>query len=133
MSYRLMVVGSAAWEEDAVVHRELSKVHDSIYDPTNGTGVPITLVTVGTGGHGKGAEAMAISVAGDLGWDVELHPPKWDQFGQSPYLSAVAELVDTRPHLCLAFIEQEDDIADIGAGMAETVDIQVLRYRETQW
>lgn len=127
MSYRLMVVGSAAWEEDAIIHRELSRVQDDVEH------MGITLVTVGVGGHGKGAEAMAIDIAGDLGWDVELHPPDYGQFGQSPYLSAVAGLVDTRPHMCLAFIEQEDDLAHIGAGMAETVGIEVTYFRETQW
>jgi hypothetical protein len=127
MSYRLMVLGSREWEEDAKVHAELSKVHDAVPN------MPITLVTAGLGGHGKGAEAMAITVADALGWDVELHPPDYAQFGQSPYLASVAVMVDTRPDLCLAFIETEDDVADVGAGMVETVDIKVIRLFETQY
>lgn len=129
MSYRLMVVGSADWEEDATVHRELSRVHDEVVE----TGMTITLVTAGVGGHGKGAEAMSIEVAGDLGWEVELHPPDYGIIGQSPYLSAVAEMVDTRPDLCLAFVNDDNSIVGRAGGMVETLDISMVWLREKDW
>ena len=127
MTYRLMVVGSKDWEEDEKVHRELSRVHDAVEHRS------ITLVTVGVGGHGKGAEAMAVEVAGALGWDVELYPPNWDQFGQSPYLYSVAEIVDTRPDLCLAFGCAWSDLIDSAASMVETVGIMIERFEETNY
>lgn len=126
--FRLMVVGSEDWEEDAIVHRELSKVHDELGDK-----YAITLVTAGRGGHGRGAEAIAINVAADLKWDLELYPPDYTVFGQSPYLTAIAEMVDTQPELCLAFIEEPDDQSDIAAGMVDTVDIKVLKFIPPQW
>ena len=127
MTYRLMVVGSIDWEEEAIIHTELSKAHDLV------NGMPITLVTVGLGGHGKGAEAIAVGIADDLGWEVEIHPRDFSQFRTSPYLSAVAEIVDTKPDICLAFISKTNDISDMGAGMAETLDIQTFRHHETNW
>ncbi len=127
MTYRLMVVGSPDWEDDEVVHRELSKSHDLL------NGMPITLVTVGVGGHGKGAEAMASDVAQSLGWEIEIYPPDYGAFGVSPYISAASELVDTHPDICLAFLTSDNGTAAQAASMAETVGIQTLRFDENQW
>ena len=112
---RILVTGSRAWSDEATIRRYLQAFH---------TWVPARLVS---GACPTGADAIAESIAAELGWEIELHPAQWAEHGRAAGFVRNAEMVDLGADLCLAFIVDHSKGATMTADRAERVGVRTIR------
>lgn len=92
---RILVTGSRDWTDENRVRRALLQVSCTHHHPT-----PPTVV------HGDcptGADKIADDTAREFGWNVETHPPDWDEHGKAGGPIRNAEMVNLGADVCLAF------------------------------
>jgi hypothetical protein len=118
---RVLVTGSRSWTDRELIYRILRAGRTRYPD----------LVIV----HGAcptGADRIADEAATDLYLGVERHPADWQRLGRRAGYVRNAEMVDTKPDLCLAFIHNNSRGASMCADLAEKAGIRTFRYtRET--
>lgn len=90
---RVLVCGDRNWTDRTLIRDRLSQL------PTG---------TVIVQGGARGADRLAEQVADDLGFVVENYPAEWDKYGRSAGPIRNREMLDTRPHLVIAF---HDDLS----------------------
>jgi hypothetical protein len=121
VSFRVLVTGSRGWTDRPTLCAALNKVEAE-------AGEPIAVV------HGAcptGADRMADEWAGLLGRRTERHPAQWDLYGRAAGFIRNADMVATRPDICLAFILDSSPGATDCADKAERVGIPTVRIEAT--
>lgn len=89
---RVLVTGSRDWKDEEVVRRHLLCFH---------SWVPARLVT---GACPEGADAIAETIAEELGWPIELHPADWRRYGRRAGFVRNSFMVGMGADVCLAFL-----------------------------
>lgn len=124
-TYRVLVTGSRTWTDGDLIGRELGEVvmrAVAVHDE------PYPNVVVVHGGCPRGADALADEAARGFGMKVERHPADWGRYGKSAGFRRNAEMVATKPDLCLAFIHQRSSGATHCADLAEKAGIPTKRW-----
>jgi len=85
---RVLVCGDRNWKDAILIQERLSQL-------------PSGAVVL----HGdcRGADRIAGNVAEFLGLEVEKYPANWDKYGRSAGPIRNRDMLDTRPHLVIAF------------------------------
>jgi hypothetical protein len=127
-SYRVLVTGSRDWDDYVLLTTSLVQVvidHAAEHDLTG----PIDWVTVIHGACPSGADNMADNFCrGVTNWDVERHPADWKRHGKSAGFRRNAEMVQSRPDICLAFIKKGSKGSTHCAEQAEKAGVPTRRY-----
>ena len=116
---RVLVTGSRAWADSAVVEGVLDRLRAEHSD---------RLVVV----HGAcrwGADVLADRWARRRGVAVERWPADWARLGRRAGMVRNAAMVASRPDLCLAFIRDRSPGASHCAAAAEAAGIRTVRYQ----
>ena len=111
---RLLITGSRDWTDKRTVTREMYRWWEE-------AGLPVD-VTVVHGGA-RGADTIAAEVAREVGFKVEEHAADWDRWGKRAGYIRNAEMVNTRPDACLAFILNGSKGATMCAALASNAQI----------
>lgn len=85
---KVLVCGSRAWTDAAVILRRLS-------------GLPRGSTVIH--GDARGADRIAAQIAARLGFKVEAFPANWSRYGKSAGLVRNGEMLDKSPDLVIAF------------------------------
>jgi hypothetical protein len=93
---RILVTGGRDWADVDTIRNALSIAT---------LGLAWNKVTIVQGGA-RGADAIAASLANVLGMNVEEYPADWKQFGRAAGPIRNQQMVDTRPDLVLAFLQE---------------------------
>lgn len=125
--FRVLVTGSRDWTDRAAIGQVLLAVEAAMSAASTVGASPRPVVLV-SGACPTGADAIAEEYADSLGWDAELHPADWESYGKQAGFRRNAEMVATRPDLCLAFIHQASAGASHTAKLAELAGIKTHRY-----
>lgn len=115
---RILVTGSRDWKDTKTIYRALDKY---LY-----CGEVITVVH----GAAQGADTIAGYWAFMTGQVEEKHPANWDKYGRRAGYVRNAEMVDSNPDVCLAFIKNNSRGATMCAELAEKAGIDVLYFRD---
>lgn len=115
MTYRILVTGSREWDDENIIHEALLEW---------GSPPDITLVS----GGARGADRIAEKLALKMGWKVEVHPAKWEDFGNQAGYIRNAEMVKLGADLCLAFRKNLSKGTGSTADMAEAAGIHTIVY-----
>ena len=109
---RILVTGSRDWWDVDYIHEVL----DEYLDCCN--------ITLMSGDCPKGADVIAINYACFRGWDIDLYPAQWDEYGRSAGYVRNYEMVMDGPDVCLAFIRNRSKGATHTAEAAQRYGIE---------
>lgn len=116
----VLITGSRDWNNLELIRKELNLIVES-------WGNEITILS----GHcPTGADKMCEDVAKDLGWNIELYPADWSQYGKSAGFIRNRQMVNHGADICLAFIKNGSRGASGTAKLAEESGIETKRFRE---
>jgi hypothetical protein len=118
---RILITGSRDWTDHATISNALR-------DAWLFAGRPYETIVIH--GGARGADYLAGTVAKRLGFGVELHKARWDEFGKAAGFLRNKEMVDAGADLCLAFIRNESKGATMCAALAEKAGIPTHYWRE---
>jgi hypothetical protein len=121
--YRILVTGSRDWDNWPAISNALNGVTWRKVPPFGSE--EIILVH---GGCPAGADGMADTEASIRGWQVEVHPARWDEHGKRAGIIRNIEMVDAGADVCLAFIRGNSRGATHCADAAERAGIPVRRF-----
>jgi len=120
VSLRILVTGSRDWDDRETIKQALREAAQGFH---------MENVTVIHGHCPTGADHLAEHYAATwLGLSVERHPADWNRYGKSAGFRRNAEMVQSRPDICLAFIKGGSRGATHCADLAEKAGIPVRRY-----
>ena len=116
---RILVTGSRDWTNEA-------KIREVMLDVTIvlGSG-PHTLVS---GACPTGADYIAEKFASEMGYEVERYPANWAEYGKSAGFIRNAQMVETEPDLCIAFIKHQSKGASHTVELAEKAGVMTWKY-----
>lgn len=118
MTRRVLVTGSRSWTDVAAIADAL----------TEQDGLDGHVPTLVYGACPSGADHIAEYLAAELGWHLEPHPADWDGQGRSAGFRRNAEMVATKPDVCLAFVRGRSGGATHCADTAEAAGIPTKRW-----
>jgi SLOG family YspA-like protein len=116
MGHRILITGSRAWFDHAVIRQALC----SVWHPDS------ILVS---GACPSGADALGESCWQRWGGQVETHPAQWRRFGRRAGFVRNAEMVRAGADLCLAFILNGSRGASHTANLALQAGITTWVFR----
>ena len=93
-TFRILVTGSRDWDDWRTITGALIQARRD--------GNPDAVPTV-VHGCARGADFLAAQAARKLGWDVEDHPARWDQFGKVAGFRRNQAMVALGADICLVF------------------------------
>lgn len=114
---RVLVTGSRTWTDRNMIHRLLHK----------GWMLHPDLIVV----HGdcpEGADRIADEIALRYGMTIQRYPADWNTHGKRAGFIRNAQMVDTTPDMCLAFIHNYSRGASMCAELAEKAGIPTFRF-----
>lgn len=123
MTYRILITGSRAWENTAVIAKAMA---DAIID--SGATQEETIIV-----HGacpNGADMLADHIAYDWNANIEVHPADWKTHGKAAGFIRNAEMVNLGADICLAFIKDNSKGASHTLDLAARAGIPVQVFRE---
>lgn len=115
--FRVLVTGSRTWDWPDVIEDALTDLYVTFGDT----------LTVVHGDCPAGADAIADFWCFERKVKVERHPADWSLGRSAGYLRN-AEMVESRPDRCLAFIHKRSRGASHCADLAEYCGIPTTRY-----
>lgn len=121
MYVRALITGSRDWRDGELIWKllEIGKRR-------------CTRLTVVHGDCPTGADHIADLIAYCMDLPVEKFPADWRRHGRRAGYVRNAEMVKTKPDLCLAFIRNKSRGASMCADLAEKAGIPTHRYTEDQ-
>lgn len=144
-TYRILVTGSRDWKSRQRIKTALSEYVQMCLDHKIW---PLVLVHgscyVNEDGSQKytparGADAMADSIwlelraeHGDKLLPAERHPADWHRFGGMAGPMRNSEMVNSKPHICLAFVDMKSVGTRDCMRKAEAAGVLVLTYKSTE-
>jgi hypothetical protein len=120
--FRVLVTGSRTWTDRTTIRAALDRVRAEVAE----RGLEPVIV------HGacpRGADAIADQWCQDTGVRVERWPADWRNGGRGAGMMRNAEMVASRPAMCLAFIRDNSPGASQCAALADLTGIPVRRHR----
>lgn len=125
--YRVLVTGSRDWDDIETVKFSMVMAESGAHHSGAKGASEITLVS---GACPTGADRIAEELAEELRWGkIERHPANWEKYGKRAGFLRNKEMVDSHPHICLAFIKNNSKGATMTADLAEKAGLRVVRYR----
>lgn len=115
---RILITGSRTWTDRAVIVQALKEAYESLPGP----------VILVSGACPSGADAICEDIWKRQGLPIERHPAKWNVHGKRAGFIRNAEMVNTTPDICLAFIKDESRGASMTASLAEQSGIPTRRF-----
>lgn len=132
MNYRVLITGSRSWDDISYIRRVFQEIASK--------NEHVTLVS---GACPTGADRLGEIVAAELGWDVELHPADWSQYGKRAGFVRNAVMVDTEPDMVVGFVRNNSKGASMTVNLAKKkplwtvahswVDYPFTRYSSTEF
>lgn len=124
--YRILVTGSRDWDDGDLLAWELGlATGEALRDGRR--------AVIVHGACPTGADALAVRLSRDHGFDTEPHPADWDRRGKAAGPRRNREMVQAGADICLAFIKDGSAGATGCADMAERAGIPVRRFeRKTE-
>jgi hypothetical protein len=117
---RVLVTGSRDWNLIGTIKEELLRVLVEMEAAPH----QITVVH----GGARGADKIAGSIAASIGMNVEVFPAQWNTYGKRAGYLRNAEMVNSGPAICLAFIKDQSRGATMCADLAEDAGIETRRF-----
>jgi hypothetical protein len=115
MATRILVTGSRAWTDNAIIRDALT--------PFRTSGAVLVH------GNARGADRIAAGIWRTWGLPTEAHPADWDTHGRAAGMRRNRHMVALRADVCLAFIRDHSPGATHCAATAEQAGIPTRRYR----
>lgn len=128
---RILITGSRTllWSDrDFIRQAMLDVVAPAITDRIFHTGPVVDSLVIVHGACSRGADALADSIARQIGWRVERHPADWERFGKGAGFVRNSTMVALGADVCLAFIEGGSKGASMCVSMAYRAGIPVIRF-----
>jgi len=120
---RLLITGSRIWDDYKYIHATLKVFGEQHADEV------ITLVS---GECPNGADRLCEIAAAELGWEVELHPANWEQFGKRAGFVRNEQMVLTEPDFCLGFIRNNSKGGAMTVKLAADAGIPTVSHLWTE-
>jgi hypothetical protein len=117
---RVLITGSRTWTNASKISMQLALIT---------AGIPPALVVV-MHGNAAGADRLADYEARRQGMGVERFPADWKLYGKRAGFVRNAQMVSTKPNVCLAFIRNGSPGASMCADLAEKAGIPTHRFTE---
>jgi YspA, cpYpsA-related SLOG family len=117
---RVLITGSRTWTNASKISMQLALIT---------AGIPPALVVV-VHGNAAGADRLADYEARRQGMGVERFPADWKLYGKRAGFVRNAQMVSTKPTVCLAFIRNGSLGASMCADLAEKAGIPTHRFTE---
>lgn len=118
---RVLITGSRSWDDQETIVKALEDIQSEYSDV-------LSFVLV-SGNCPQGADFLCEKTAGSLGWEVELHPADWSQYGKPAGFIRNKEMVELGADICLAFIKNNSKGASGTAKLAKQYGIPLVEYR----
>jgi len=118
MTRRVLITGSRAWSDRAVIRAALASVWDDA-------------VVLVSGACPRGADALCEACWTHWGGQVERHPAEWDRHGRRAGFIRNDDMVRAGADLCLAFIFDGSPGATHTAELARSAGIPTRIFRAT--
>lgn len=113
---RILITGSRTWADTTVIRDALLAVWH-----------PDTVLV--SGACPRGADALCETYWRRRGGRIERHPADWATYGRRAGFRRNAEMVRTKPDICLAFIRDHSRGAEHTAALAQRAGIPTRIYR----
>lgn len=125
---RILITGSRDWTDWHIIH---AAIETEVYNARFERNTPIIEegVTVVHGGA-IGADSLAGRIARNIGFDVEVHPADWKNWGRRAGMIRNIQMIREGADVCLAFIKDESKGATMTAENAEKAGIPTKIFRE---
>lgn len=117
---RILITGSRDWDLYNPVASALYAVWTELGQPANALLI--------SGACPRGADFIAETVWAKAGLPIERHPADWNTLGRRAGFVRNAEMVNSGPHICLAFIRNGSKGASHTKKLAENAGIPVRTY-----
>lgn len=118
---RALVTGSRTWDDALMIYTTVKDWWESSGRPEKPTLV--------SGACPRGADALMEHVWERNGWPVERYPAQWELHGRSAGFKRNAEMVQTNPDVCFAFIRDNSKGASHTLRLAELAGIPTIVRR----
>jgi hypothetical protein len=119
--YRILVTGSRSWTDYALVAHALGVVIGQ-------SGAALSDIVIVHGACPSGADAMAARLARQRGYRTDARPADWNRLGNRAGFIRNAEMVASKPDICVAFIRAGSRGATHCADLAEKAGVPTRRY-----
>ena len=123
---RVLVTGSRDWPDETTIRQALAEVW--VRDPDFANAQPCAVPTLVHGDCPTGADAIADSIARELGWHVEKYPADWEHLHKAAGPVRNQQMVDAGADACLAFLMPHSRGTVDCARRAERAGIPVNRW-----
>lgn len=114
---RILITGSRKWKDIETIETALSDF------------IGVTDPVLVSGACPDGADFFCEEFAKSEGWSIERHPAEWKKYKKRAGYVRNAEMVNTLPDICVAFIFNGSGGSTMTAELAVNKGIPTLIYR----
>jgi len=116
---RLLITGSRTWDDYNYILKTLTDFE------TNSPDKNIVLVS---GECPDGADRLCEIAAKALGWEIELYPADWNQYGKRAGFLRNEQMVNTQPDVCIGFVRNRSKGGSMTVRLADKAGILTIAH-----